>query len=587
MAASKQQKSTTVEPLLVYCRLKPSSSSTETRCIKITSDCVVQLTVSENFRREYTFKRIFSETSTQKEVFDEVALPLVNELVKGKNGLLFTYGVTGSGKTYTMTGNKHRAGLMQRCFDVLFNSIQDFQAKRFVFKPDKVNGFEVQGEQQAELEREEWNKKNLNKLRKRESQEDLLSARSKDSTKIQIPEESHAYAVFISYIEVYNNYVYDLLDHLSDVNIYSRPQPKLVREDSSGNMYIHGITETEVKSVEEAYDILRKGQRRKRMAHTALNADSSRSHSVFTIRLVQAPLDTTGETVSQDPDKLCISQLSLVDLAGSERTNRTKNIGQRLCEAGKINQSLMALRKCIESLRENQLSGSNRMVPYREQKITMLFKNFFEGDGNIRMILCVNPSIYDAEENALVLQFAEVSQDVTTKSTRLKVDFDPVLISFKKSAENELEKSPSTTDEMMKEYTDSESVLPLSNSIDFQMVYDLGEFPAREHYSSEEDFRRKLILYLEERILKIDAFKAEVAKRISKFRNLLVQYNEEHIVNLISKKDALGVKSENEKPKVKINRTTALRRHDVNKARKVTRKIIPKGREISIGKKIS
>ena len=91
----------------------------------------------------------------------------------------------------------------------------------------------------------------------------------------------------------------------------------------------------------------------------------------------------------------------MVDLAGSERTSRTNNTGQRLCEAGKINQSLMALRKCLELLRENQVTGMNHIIPYREQKITMLFKNFFEGDGSIRMVLCVNPSISDAEENSV------------------------------------------------------------------------------------------------------------------------------------------------------------------------------------------
>lgn len=101
----------------------------------------------------------------------------------------------------------------------------------------------------------------------------------------------------------------------------------------------------------------------------------------------------------QDKQMICVSQLSLVDLAGSERTNRTKNTGQRLNEASKINQSLMVLRKCFETLRDNQQTNATKMVPYREQKITHLFKNFFEGDGDIRMIVCVNPSIADADEN--------------------------------------------------------------------------------------------------------------------------------------------------------------------------------------------
>lgn len=106
-----------------------------------------------------------------------------------------------------------------------------------------------------------------------------------------------------------------------------------------------------------------------------------------------------GETVLQDKKFIGISQLSLVDLAGSERTNRTRNQGQRLREAGNINNSLMTLRNCLEILRENQATGNVKMAPYRDSRLTHLFKNFFEGEGNIRMIVCVNPRIEDYDEN--------------------------------------------------------------------------------------------------------------------------------------------------------------------------------------------
>lgn len=127
-------------------------------------------------------------------------------------------------------------------------------------------------------------------------------------------------------------------------------------------MYVHGVNEVEVKSVEDAIRVYQVGQKRKRMGHTILNAESSRSHSIFTIRLVQAPTDPNGEYLIQDSRSIVISQLSLVDLAGSERTNRTKNQGQRLREAGKINNSLLTLRTCLELLRENQTTGSNKKV---------------------------------------------------------------------------------------------------------------------------------------------------------------------------------------------------------------------------------
>lgn len=90
--------------------------------------------------------------------------------------------------------------------------------------------------------------------------------------------------------------------------------------------------------------------------------------------------------------------MSLVDLAGSERSSRTNNRGDRAREAGSINNSLMTLRTCFEILRENQKSGSTKMIPCRDSKLTRLFRIFFEGKGDIRMIVCVNPRKQDYDE---------------------------------------------------------------------------------------------------------------------------------------------------------------------------------------------
>ena len=95
---------------------------------------------------EYTFKRVFDENFSQSSLFGVVGLPLVDDLLRGRNGLLFTYGITGSGKTHTMTGTPTDGGLLPRCLDVLFNAIRDFQAKKYVFKADKMNGFDIQSE---------------------------------------------------------------------------------------------------------------------------------------------------------------------------------------------------------------------------------------------------------------------------------------------------------------------------------------------------------------------------------------------------------------------------------------------------------
>lgn len=157
-------KSDNNDSLQVFCRLKPLSSS-KTSCINVISDTTVQLNIQDptsmkSTAKQYTFKRIFTDTHSQKDVFDDVALPLVEKLISGKNSLLFTYGVTSSGKTYTMTGKKKNVGIMPRCLDVLFNSIYDLQAGKYLFKPDKMNGFEVQTEEEAERDREEFLRKN-------------------------------------------------------------------------------------------------------------------------------------------------------------------------------------------------------------------------------------------------------------------------------------------------------------------------------------------------------------------------------------------------------------------------------------------
>lgn len=132
-------------------------------CMKAISDTTIVITPPEsamNFRNgaqkeiQTTFTKVFKENVPQKEVFKIVALPLVENLVNGRNGLLFTYGVTGSGKTYTMTGEGNDSGIMPRCLDVLFNSISNYQSKKFVFKPDKLNGFDVQNETDAMLDRQ-------------------------------------------------------------------------------------------------------------------------------------------------------------------------------------------------------------------------------------------------------------------------------------------------------------------------------------------------------------------------------------------------------------------------------------------------
>ncbi|XP_030577700.1 kinesin-like protein KIF23 isoform X8 [Archocentrus centrarchus] len=430
------------DPVGVYCRIRPLGSEDEECCVEMISSTTIQLHAPDGLKAnrngeyketQYSFKKVFGINTTQLELFEDIAKPLVEDLIHCKNGLLFTYGVTGSGKTFTMTGSPGEGGLLPRSLDMIFNSIGPFQAKRFVFKPDDKNAMEIQSQVDALLDRQKRDSQQTvpktPSSRQKPDPEfaDMIS--SEEACKSENVDEDCCYSVFVSYIEIYNNYIYDLLEDAPYDPIRSKwlggstpvrnnepPQSKILREDQNHNMYVAGCTEVEVKSTEEAFEVFWKGQKKRRIANTQLNRESSRSHSVFTIKLAQAPLDADGDHIlqvtEQDKNQVNVSQLCLVDLAGSERTNRTRAEGSRLREAGNINQSLMTLRTCMEVLRENQMCGTNKMVPYRDSKVTHLFKNYFDGEGKVRMIVCVNPKADDYEETVLVMRFAEMTQEV-------------------------------------------------------------------------------------------------------------------------------------------------------------------------------
>ncbi|XP_028286685.1 kinesin-like protein KIF23 isoform X1 [Parambassis ranga] len=441
----KKPSSNQKDPVGVYCRVRPLSAEDEGCCIEVISSTTIQLHAPEGFKTnrngeyketQYTFKKVFGVSVSQMELFEHVARPLVNDLIRGKNGLLFMYGVTGSGKTYSMTGSPGQGGLLPHSLNLIFNSIGPYQARRYVFKTDDKNGMEVQSEVDALLERQRRDN-NLSAPKATSSRQKLDPEiadmiKPEDTYKAEGVDEDSSYSVFISYIEIYNNYIYDLLEETQEDAIKPKwnggatptrqntefipPQSKILREDHNHNMYVAGCMEVEVKSAEEAFQVFWRGQKKRKVANTRLNRESSRSHSVFIIKLAQAPLDADGNNILQDKNQVNVSQLCLVDLAGSERTGRTGAEGTRIREAGNINQSLLNLRTCIEILRENQMCGTNRMVPYRDSKVTHLFKNYFDGEGKVRMVVCVNPKADEYEETLLVMRFAEMTQEVEVAS---------------------------------------------------------------------------------------------------------------------------------------------------------------------------
>eukprot|EP00092_Neocalanus_flemingeri_P041223 GFUD01044883.1.p1 GENE.GFUD01044883.1~~GFUD01044883.1.p1 ORF type:complete len:890 (-),score=276.71 GFUD01044883.1:140-2809(-) len=523
------------DPVEVFCRVRPGEG--ETSCLNVLTDTTVQLVPPASNRAYNTgketqcsFKHVFDEESTQGGVFDRVGMPLVTDLLQGKNGLLFTYGVTGSGKTHTMQGTSKDGGIMTRAIDVIFNSVSELQTRKFQLKPDKLNGFEILSDCDAALERQQELVNNIKTPGRRTraggntSGESNLSNREVDTQKVTADEDMQ-YAVFVSYVEIYNNYTYDLLDQPKMDMVTGRQKlaSKILREDSYRDMYVHGVTEVEVKSSVEALEAFNRGQKQRSVSATILNLQSSRSHSIFNMRVVAVPLDPLGEDILSDPSSLMVGQLALVDLAGSERTNRTGNTGQRLQEASKINQSLMTLRSCIEVLRDNQASGGNKAVPYRDSRVTHLFRNYFEGEGMVKMVVCVNPRPADYDENMNVMQFAELTQEVQIERA-VGVRFDLGLTPGRRRANQVYKEAVRRLEEQ------GEEVEHLV--MDLAPVYSLGPaWPPLEltQFDSEEIIER-LRAFLVKRISTRKTLLDDQENKHSKFRELLSKQETEMVL---------------------------------------------------------
>lgn len=542
------------DPLQVFCRLRPLLASYEESCISVVSDTTIQLTPPQssgaryynNKEVQYVFKKIFTDESTQKQVYSEVAHPLVDSLLHGKNGLLFTYGVTGSGKTYTMTGTNSDGGIMPRCIDVIFNSIGKLQpARRYTFRPDKMNGFEVQSEADSMLQIQSNMMAELGKtpgtLKRNKCEPEI--ERVKDAAKIENIEEDNVFSVFVSYVEIYNNSAYDLLEDIPEgksLNDRIQLNSRVIREDGDKNMYVHGVNEVEVRTPEEAFKLFSKGQARKKMAKTLCNKESSRSHSVFNVRLVQAPLDFQGEQVLQDKRAMLVSQLSLVDLAGSERSSRTEaTSGARQIEAGNINNSLMNLRTCLEVLRENQQNNSNKLPPYRMCKLTHLFKSYFTGDGDVRMIVCANPRSEDYDETLAVMKFAEMSQEVKiSKAVPTRLDFG--LTPGRRKVNEASKKIEKVLNSEKKDF-----VFPSVPSIESGVLYNFGPpFPQFGGQSPEDSSQFKnLLVFLETRRQKELELVSDVKAKSHVTRSMVGSLELNHVA-AVAERDALKTKLE-------------------------------------------
>lgn len=173
-----------------------------------------------------------------------------------------------------------------------------------------------------------------------------------------------------------------------------------IREDNEGNVFVKDLSLVPVTTMEEVMSLISMGLRVRATHETKMNAVSSRSHTVFTITILQRD-KITGQSIT--------GMLNLVDLAGSERLKKSESQGIRLKEALHINTSLTALGKVIMAL---DPSSENTHIPYRDSKLTRVLQNSLGGNSFTSVIAAIHPSPKYYEECLSTLQFANRCRNV-------------------------------------------------------------------------------------------------------------------------------------------------------------------------------
>ncbi len=190
-------------------------------------------------------------------------------------------------------------------------------------------------------------------------------------------------------------------------------QDLAIHETAHGQVYVKDLTLIPVENIGELTKVINMGVAMRQTHETKLNANSSRSHTVFSINVVQKD--------RRMPDADVISGvLHFVDLAGSERLARSKSEGKRFQEAVLINSSLSALGKVVLSLASD---GKNKNhIPYRDSKLTRILQNALGGNSYTTLLTTINPSSDNYEESLNSLQFADRCKNVFNKPTINYID---------------------------------------------------------------------------------------------------------------------------------------------------------------------
>uniref|UniRef100_A0A9J7ZBW9 Kinesin-like protein n=1 Tax=Cyprinus carpio carpio TaxID=630221 RepID=A0A9J7ZBW9_CYPCA len=290
--------------------------------------------------KTYMFDVAFDYSATQDEVYRSTTKGLIEGLISGYNATVFAYGPTGCGKTYTMLGTDREPGIYVRTLNDLFKAIE-------------------------------------------ETSDDMQ------------------YSVSMSYLEIYNEMIRDLLNPSSGFLD--------LREDSKGEIQVAGITEVSTINAREIMELLMKGNKQRTQEPTAANQTSSRSHAVLQVAVRQ---QSRCRDILQE---VRFARLFMIDLAGSERASQTQNRGQRLKEGAHINRSLLALGNCINALSEK---NGNKYVNYRDSKLTRLLKDSLGGNSRTVMIAHISPASLAFEDSRNTMTYADRAKSIRTRVKR-------------------------------------------------------------------------------------------------------------------------------------------------------------------------
>ncbi|KAM6455282.1 kinesin-like protein KIF14 isoform 1-T1 [Liasis olivaceus] len=281
--------------------------------------------------------------ANQEKIYQSLAMPLLETAFEGYNACLFAYGQTGSGKSYTMMGfDDDERGIIPRFCQDLFYQIAEKEAQQT------------------------------------------------------------AYHLEISYFEVYNEKIHDLLIFRAENG--EKKQPLRVREHPVFGPYVEDLTANAVSSYSDIQNWLQLGNKHRATAATGMNDKSSRSHSVFTLVMTQTKTDIVEK---KEHEHRIISRVNLIDLAGSERCSTCQTTGERLKEGVSINKSLLTLGKVISALSEQNQSRKKVFVPYRESVLTWLLKESLGGNSKTAMIATISPAASNVEETLSTLRYAK------------------------------------------------------------------------------------------------------------------------------------------------------------------------------------